>query len=206
MPGPGAYVLIAAAGGHQPQAVSVTVGERPVDLDVVLGGAGRLAGAVVTADGTPVRDATVTLTDVRGEVVAATRSGREGGYVIGELVSGEYTLAASAPAFRPAALPVSVQASRETRQDIELAGGAVLRGTVRAGGGRPVEDARVTLLDAAGNVVDTFITGSDGSFRFIDLSSGEYTVIAAGYPPVATVLQVAGGGRTERDLLLGHQD
>ncbi|CAM5325660.1 1,4-alpha-D-glucan glucanohydrolase OS=Streptomyces tendae OX=1932 GN=GUR47_01215 PE=4 SV=1 [Streptomyces tendae] len=58
-PGSGAYVLIAAAGGHQPQAVSVTVGERPVELDVVLGGAGRLAGSVVTADGSPVRDATV---------------------------------------------------------------------------------------------------------------------------------------------------
>ncbi|MBL1083899.1 MFS transporter [Streptomyces actinomycinicus] len=205
-PGSGSYVLIAAAGGHQPQAVSVTVGERPVDLDVVLGGAGRLAGSVLTADGSPVRDATVTLTNVHGEVVAATRSGREGGYVITELVAGEYTLAASAPAFRPAALPVSVQASRETRQDIELAGGAVLKGTVRAGGGRPVEDARVTLLDAAGNVVDTLTTGADGTFRFVDLSSGEYTVIAAGYPPVATVLQVAGGGRTERDLQLGHED
>ncbi|KND24385.1 MFS transporter [Streptomyces acidiscabies] len=205
-PGSGAYVLIAAAGGHQPQAVSVTVGERPVDLDIVLGGAGRLAGAVVTADGAPVRDATVTLTNVHGEVVAATRSGREGGYTMTELVAGEYTLAASAPAFRPAALPVTVQQARETRQDIELAGGAVLRGTVRAGGGRPVEDARVTLLDAAGNVVDTLTTGPDGAFRFVDLSSGEYTVIAAGYPPVATVLQVAGGGRTERDLQLGYED
>ncbi|MEU6506104.1 MFS transporter [Streptomyces sp. NPDC046942] len=205
-PGPGSYVLIAAAGGHQPQAVSVTVGERPVELDVVLGGAGRLAGSVRTADGSPVRDATVTLTNVHGEVVAATRSGREGGYVITELVAGEYTLAASAPAFRPAALPVTVQASRETRQDVELAGGAMLRGTVRASGGRPVEDARVTLLDAAGNVVDTLTTGADGTFRFVDLSSGEYTVIAAGYPPVATVLQVAGGGRTERDLQLGHED
>ncbi|MGW4950157.1 MFS transporter [Streptomyces parvulus] len=205
-PGSGAYVLIAAAGGHQPQAVSVTVGERPVELDVVLGGAGRLAGGVFTADGSPVRDATVTLTNVHGEVVATTRSGREGGYVITELVAGEYTLAASAPAFRPAALPVSVQASRETRQDVELAGGAVLRGTVRASGGRVVEDARVTLLDAAGNVVDTLTTGPDGTFRFVDLSSGEYTVIAAGYPPVATVLQVPGGGRTERDLQLGHED
>ncbi|MGW5201404.1 MFS transporter [Streptomyces spiralis] len=205
-PGSGSYVLIAAAGGHQPQAVSVTVGERPVELDVVLGGAGRLAGTVRTADGTPVRDAAVTLTNVHGEVVAGTRSGREGGYVITELVAGEYTLAASAPAFRPTALPVSVQAARETRQDVELAGGAVLRGTVRAGGGRPVEDARVTLLDAAGNVVDTLTTGPDGTFRFVDLSSGEYTVIAAGYPPVATVLQVAGGGRTERDLQLGHED
>ncbi|MGD1223624.1 MFS transporter [Streptomyces krungchingensis] len=205
-PGSGSYVLIAAAGGHQPQAVSVTVGERPVELDVVLGGAGRLAGSVLTADGSPVREATVTLTNVHGEVVATTRSGREGGYVMTELVAGEYTLAASAPAFRPAALPVSVQAARETRQDVELAGGAVLRGTVRAGGGRPVEDARVTLLDAAGNVVDTLTTGADGTFRFVDLSSGEYTVIAAGYPPVATVLQVAGGGRTERDLQLGHED
>ncbi|WP_108988807.1 MFS transporter [Streptomyces coelicoflavus] len=205
-PGSGAYVLIAAAGGHQPQAVSVTVGERPVELDVVLGGAGRLAGSVVTADGSPVRDAIVTLTNVHGEVVSTTRSGREGGYVITDLVAGEYTLAASAPAFRPAALPVSVQAARETRQDVELAGGAVLRGTVRASGGRIVEDARVTLLDAAGNVVDTLTTGPDGTFRFVDLSSGEYTVIAAGYPPVATVLQVAGGGRTERDLQLGHED
>ncbi|MER7898336.1 MFS transporter [Streptomyces sp. NPDC096046] len=205
-PGPGSYVLIAAAGGHQPQAVSVTVGERPVELDIVLGGAGALIGTVVTADGTPVRDATVTLTYVHGEVVATTRSGRDGGYLITDLVAGEYTLAAGAPAFRPAALPVTVQAARETRRDIELAGGAVLRGTVRAGGGRPVEDARVTLLDVAGNVVDTLTTGTDGIFRFVDLSSGEYTVIAAGYPPVATVLQVAGGGRTERDLQLGHED
>ncbi|MFD3616410.1 MFS transporter [Streptomyces sp. NPDC058676] len=205
-PGPGAYVLIAAAGGHQPQAVSVTVGDRPVELDVVLGGAGRLAGNVLTADGSPVPDATVTLTDVQGEVVATTRSGREGGYVVPELVPGEYTLAAGAPAFRPTALPVTVQASRETRQDVELAGGTVLRGTVRAGGGRPVEDARVTLLDAAGNLVDTLTTGPDGTFRFVDMSCGEYTVIAAGYPPVATALQVAGGGRTERDLRLGHEN
>lgn len=204
-PGPGSYVMIAAAGGLQPQAVSVTVGEGPVELDIVLGGAGRLAGRVLTPDGTPV-DATVTLTDVHGEVVATTRSGREGGYVITELVAGEYTLAASASAFRPAAVPVTVKAARETRQDIELAGGALLRGTVRAGGGRPVEDARVTLLDAAGNVMDSLSTGPDGTFRFVDLATGEYTVIATGYPPVATVLQVAGGGRTERDLQLGHED
>jgi uncharacterized surface anchored protein len=156
--------------------------------------------------GTPVREASVTLTDVRGDVVGSARSGRDGAYVLDDLVAGEYTLAASAPAYRPAALPVTVQAARETRQDVELAGGAVLRGTVRATGGRPVEEARVTLLDAAGNVVDTATTGDDGVFRFVDLASGEYTVIAAGYPPVATVLQVAAGARTDRDLQLGHPD
>lgn len=205
-PGSGSYVLIASAGGHQPQAATVTVGDRPVDLDVVLGGAGRLVGGVLTADGTPVPDAVVTLTDASGEVVASTRSARDGNYVLAELVAGEYTLAASAPSNRPAALPVSVRGGRETRQDVELAGGAVLRGTVRTPDGPPVPDARVTLLDAAGNVVDSVTTGDDGVYRFADLVAGPYTVIAAGYPPVATVLQVAAGGRTERDLQLGHED
>ncbi|MEU6223874.1 MFS transporter [Streptomyces sp. NPDC047042] len=205
-PGSGAYVLIAAAGGHQPQAVSVTVGERPVELDLVLGAAGHLTGRVRTVDGSPVADATVTLTNVHGEVVATTRSGPEGGYAITELVAGEYTLAVGAPAFRPAALPVTVKPSRETRQDVELAGGAVLKGTVRTVDGRPVEDARVTLLDLAGNVMNTLTTAADGTFRFVDLPSGEYTVIATGYPPVATVLRVGGGGLTERDLQLGYDD
>ncbi|MDW8804622.1 MFS transporter [Streptomyces scabiei] len=204
-PGPGAYVLIAAAGGHQPQAVSVTVGEGPVEVDIVLGGAGRLAGTVRTADGRAVGEATVTLTDARGEVVVTTRSGAEGDYLVTELAAGDYTLAVSAHSHRPAALPVTVRAARQTRLDVELAGGAVLLGTVRAGGGRPVEDARVTLLDAAGDVVDTVTTGVDGTFRFADLAVGEYTVIATGYPPVATVLQVDGGG-TERDVRLGHAD
>ncbi|MFJ3160509.1 MFS transporter [Streptomyces kanasensis] len=206
-PAPGAYVLIASAAGHQPRAVTLTAGDRPdgaVELDVVLGGAGRLSGVVTTPDGSPVQDAGVTLTDVRGDVVATARTASDGGYLLTELIAGEYTLASGAPGLRPTAVPVTVQAARETRQDVELAGGAVLCGTVRAPGGRPVEDARVTLLDAAGNVVDTLTTGPDGIFRFVDVPSGAHTVIATGYPPVATALSVTGGGRTERDVLLGH--
>ncbi|MFD5347809.1 MFS transporter, partial [Streptomyces anulatus] len=83
VPGAGSYVLIAAAGGHQPQAVSVTVGERPVELDVVLGGAGRLAGSVLTPDGAPVGDAAVTLTDVTRAVGAATPNRGGGGLRLG---------------------------------------------------------------------------------------------------------------------------
>ncbi|MHB9857979.1 MFS transporter [Streptomyces sp. YIM S03343] len=205
-PGRGPYVLIAAAAGHQPQAVLVSAEGGPVELDVVLDGTGRLGGSVRTPDGSPVPDATVTLTDAHGEVTATTRSGRDGGYTLDDITAGEYTLAAGAPALRPTALPVTVRAARATRQDAVLTGGAVLRGTVRTGAGRPVEDARVTLHDALGNPVDTFVTGPDGTYRFADLTTGEYTVVATGYPPVATVLHVPGGVHTEHDLRLGHED
>jgi hypothetical protein len=205
-PGPGGYVLIAAAAGHQPKAVSVTVGERPLHVDVTLGSAARLTGRVRTAEGKPVRDAAVTLTDVRGDLVGAARSGPGGGFLIDDVVAGEYTLAAGAPACRPSALPVTVREVGETRRDIELAPGTVLSGTVTAGAARAVGDARVTLLDEAGSVVDTATTGPEGVYRFTDLAPGEYTVIAAGYPPVACLLRVGRGGRTEWDLELDHRE
>jgi EmrB/QacA subfamily drug resistance transporter len=200
----GNYVLIAAAPGHQPQAVTVTVGNRPVDLDVVLGGTGRLSGAVRSAEGAPVADATVTLTDARGEVAAATHADADGAYHFRDLVCGRYTLAVSARAYRPAALAVDVAPSGETRQDVAMAGSGTLRGTVRTSAGHAVEDARVTLLDSTGTVVAAATTGSDGQFRFTDLEPGEYTVIASGYPPVATALRIE-DGHTERDLHLSHR-
>ncbi|MEZ0064802.1 EmrB/QacA subfamily drug resistance transporter [Streptacidiphilus sp. MAP12-20] len=203
-PRSGNYVLIAAAPGHQPQAVTVTVGGRPVELDVVLGGTGRLAGAIRSAEGAPVAGASVTLTDVHGEVVAAAHADADGAYAFRDLVSGVYTLTVSARAYRPTALAVDVAPSGETRQDITLAGSGTLRGTVRTSLGRAVAEARVTLLDASGAVVAAATTGEDGAFRFTDLEPGEYTVIAAGYPPVATALRLE-DGHTERDLHLSHR-
>ncbi|AXI81630.1 MFS transporter [Peterkaempfera bronchialis] len=203
-PRSGNYVLIAAAGGHQPQAVTVAVGSRPVDLDVVLGGTGRLSGAVRSTEGAPVLGAAVVLTDPRGEVVATGHTDDDGAYHFRDLVAGDYTLAVSARAYRPAALAVAVAPSGETRQDVALAGSGTLRGTVRTSGGHPVADARVTLLDSTGTVVAAVTTGADGTFRFSDLQPGEYTVIASGYPPVATALRLE-DGHTERDLHLSHR-
>ena len=200
----GNYVLIAAAPGHQPQAVTVTVGGRPVELDVVLGGSGRLSGAVRSAEGAPVADAAVTLTDGRGEVVATAHADSDGAYHFRDLVSGRYTLAVSARAYRPAAIAVEVGASGETRQDVAMAGSGTLRGTVRTTSGHAVAEARVTLLDSAGTVVAAVTTGADGAFRFTDLEPGEYTVMASGYPPVATALRIE-DGHTERDLHLSHR-
>ncbi|MET7902756.1 MFS transporter [Streptomyces sp. NPDC005355] len=205
-PGSGSYVLIAAADGHQPQASTIVVGDEPLGFDIVLSATSGLVGTVRgAADGEPVDAAMVVVTDVRGEVLATGKTGEKGDFSFEELIAGTFTVAVNAPGFRPAALPVEVGAQGLTRLEIALRAGAQVQGTVRAGAGRrPLPDARVTLVDAAGNVVATATTGEDGAYAFTDLDAGEYTVIASGYPPVAGALTVSGHGVDGHDVELAH--
>lgn len=62
----------------------------------------------------------------------------------------------------------------------------------------------MTLVDAAGNVVRTTITDADGAYAFTDLTAGEYSLIASGYPPVASTLAVEGRGTDSFDMALAH--
>ncbi|QDQ12420.1 MFS transporter [Streptomyces spectabilis] len=203
-PGAGSYVLIAAADGFQPQASTVVVGDEPLAYDVLLSGTSGLAGVVRTAGGKqPLPGAMVVVTDVRGDVLATGACDEQGAFAFGELVPGAVTVAVNAAGHRPVALPVEVAAVGVTRVEAELRPGARVLGTVRAAGG-PLADARVTLVDQAGNVVAGATTGADGAYAFSDLDVGEYTVIAAGYPPVATALVVAGDGVDGHEIELAH--
>ncbi|MFV0129030.1 MFS transporter [Streptomyces sp. HMX112] len=205
-PGAGSYVLIASADGYQPQASTVVVGGEPMAYDILLSGTSGLVGAVRAADDqAPVAGAMVIVTDVRGDVLATGKSAEDGGFAFAELVPGSVTVAVNADGYRPLALPVEIGGQGVTRIEALLRSGARLQGTVRAGADhRPLADARVTLLDAAGNVVATATTGEDGAYGFADLDSGEYTVIATGYPPVAGALTVAGRGVDGHDIELAH--
>ncbi|MFJ9636798.1 MFS transporter [Streptomyces sp. NPDC101178] len=205
-PGSGSYVLIASADGFQPQASTVVVGEEPLAFDILLSGTSGLAGTVRAAEsGTPVDGAMVIVTDVRGDVLATGTSGPTGEFAFGELVPGSVTVAVNAAGFRPLALPVEVGGQGVTRIEAALRAGALVRGVVRAGSGRSaLADARVTLIDAAGNVVATATTGEDGAYAFTDLDAGEYSVIATGYPPVAGAVTVTGTGVDGHDIELAH--
>ncbi|MGW2403484.1 MFS transporter [Streptomyces sp. NPDC001739] len=208
-PGAGSYVLIAAADGHQPQASTVVVGDQPYAYDILLSGTSGLGGQVRSAvTGEPVADAMVVVTDVRGEVLATGKTGAEGYFSFDELAPGTFTVAVNAANYRPAALPVEIGGQGTTRIEVELLSGARVQGVVRAGGpngaGRPLPDARVTLVDAAGNVVATSTTGDDGAYAFTDLDAGDYTVIASGYPPVATGLAIDARGVDGYDVQLAH--
>ncbi|MFJ5308163.1 MFS transporter [Streptomyces sp. NPDC088350] len=204
-PSVGSYVLIASADGFQPQASTVVVNSaEPVSYDVLLSGTSGLNGLVRAADsGSPVKDAMVIVTDVRGDLLGTGTTGEQGEFAFSELVPGAVTVAVNADGYRPRALPVEVGGTGVTRVEIDLDSGAQVLGVVRAPHG-PLADARVTLVDAAGNVVGTATTGSDGAYAFTDLSGGEYTVIATGYPPVATTLTLNGRGTDGHDIELAH--
>ncbi|MEV7723415.1 MFS transporter [Streptomyces sp. NPDC087917] len=203
-PGDGSYVLIASADGFQPQASTIVVNGEPLAYDILLSGTSGLGVLVRAAgSGAPVEQAMVIVTDVRGDVLATGTTDRQGEFTFTDLVPGSVTVAVSAPSHRPAALPVEVAGVGVTRVEVELSAGARLQGVVRAPAG-PLGDARVTLVDAAGNVVGTARTGADGAYAFTDLGGGDYTVIATGYPPVATALTVGGPGVDGHDIELAH--
>ncbi|MEU0199861.1 MULTISPECIES: carboxypeptidase-like regulatory domain-containing protein [unclassified Streptomyces] len=203
-PGVGTYVLIASADGYQPRASTIVVGDEPVSFDFLLSGTSGLVGNVTSADSKePVVEAMVIAADVRGEVLSTGLTGADGAFDFAELVPGQVTLAVTAAGYRPAALPVEVAAQGVTRIQVELCYGSHVRGVVKAAG-RPLDDARVTLVDAAGNVVATATTGEDGGYAFSDLDRGEYTVMATGYPPKAAHLTVHGSGVDDHDIELSH--
>ncbi|WP_328537913.1 MFS transporter [Streptomyces sp. NBC_00344] len=205
-PGSGSYVLIASADGFQPQASTVVVSDEELSYDILLSGTSGLAGLVKAVDGgAPIEGAMVVVTDVRGDVLATGKSGAQGEFTFAELIPGSVTVAVNATGFRPLAMPVEVGGQGVTRIEAALQSGALVQGVVRGGADRrPLPDARVTLVDAAGNVVATATTGNDGAYGFADLNSGEYTVIATGYPPVAGSLTVAGSGVDGHDIELAH--
>ncbi|HEX4226939.1 MAG TPA: MFS transporter, partial [Pseudonocardiaceae bacterium] len=203
----GVYVLIASSNGHQPQASTLRAAGEPVAVDVVLNGTARATGVVRVRGGAGVPDATVTLTDLNGEVVGATTTGPDGRYGFNELLGGTYTLVASAHGTRPGAVAMTVPDTGDIVTDVELSGAASLGGTARGGAhNSPVPDARVTLVDADGHVVAMTNTDTNGAYTFPEVPEGQYTVIASGYPPVTSHRQIHAGEDGQHDVLLSHSD
>ncbi|HKN56882.1 MAG TPA: MFS transporter, partial [Amycolatopsis sp.] len=202
--GPGTYVLIVAASGHQPQASSVVIGGGSATLDITLTGSGELTGTVRAADSrAPLASVTVTLTDSRGDVNGAFITTADGTYAFMGVGAGYYTLVASGAGFRPVATPLTVPDSGVLRHDVELISAVQLSGTARTDGDRPVPDARITVLDANGEVAAVARTDSEGRYVISDLPSGAFTVVASGYPPATSQVELA-DSEAVHDVRLGY--
>lgn len=204
-PSGGSYLVTCAVPAHQPDIALVAVADVPVRHDFMLSGAGAsLSGTVYTAESRqPVADAVLTLIDIRGDVAVTTTTGLDGRFTFLGLAQGFYTLTVAGFTLHPVAHSVDVPPRGDLTHDVEVVARVHLVGRVRtASTGAPVPEALTTLLDADGHVVGSAITDPDGEFVFDDLQAGPYTVIATGYPPVATEVHLDPRAPTETVISL----
>lgn len=157
-----------------------------------------VSGTVTDPIGRPV-PATITLTSARGSQVARTTADPDGRFAL-DAEPGTYLLLVAAHGLDPDVRQLQVD-GEPLSVDVTLTGTVTLTGVVRGGVG-PVAGARVTLLDRDGEVRHATTTDTDGRYRFQDIRSGEYTIIAAGHPPTTSSLHIGAGERVQHDTLL----
>ncbi|HEX6338984.1 MAG TPA: carboxypeptidase regulatory-like domain-containing protein, partial [Jiangellaceae bacterium] len=116
---PGTWTLEVGSFGHASETIEVTVaaGESVAeDITLTALPAGSVTGTISGPAGEPVGGAEVELI---GTPLDAT-SEAAGGYVIGDVPEGEWTLRVEADGFRASEVPVSVSAGVATRTDVQL--------------------------------------------------------------------------------------
>ncbi|SIR74566.1 carboxypeptidase-like regulatory domain-containing protein [Williamsia sterculiae] len=201
---PRPLVVIATADGHDPTAVSAA-SPGVTDTEIVLSAIARLRGIVTEADGTrPVVGATVAVADSRGDVTTARRTGVDGAFEFRGLTAATYTLVVTATGHDPSAQSITVSDTAVADIAVDLRATADLTGTVVDGiDAHPVSHSQIVLLDATGETVATTATDTDGHYRFGGVGAGEHTVIANGYAPAATTVDIAGGRVLTHDFVLG---
>ncbi|MFI5888948.1 carboxypeptidase-like regulatory domain-containing protein [Actinoplanes sp. NPDC051513] len=166
-----------------------------------LAGAGRIEGRITDRQTRPVPNATVTLTDLAGTVVATATTSPDGRYRLSGLDQADYMLTATAEHARPATRIISPGRSRQA--DLVLTIGTTLTGNVRAArSGRPIPEASVMAVVAAGEVAGSTTTDHEGRYELRDLPPGVYTIAASGHAPVAGRVTLS-GEHIDHDILLG---
>ncbi|MEZ4403012.1 MAG: carboxypeptidase regulatory-like domain-containing protein [Kofleriaceae bacterium] len=214
---PGRYKPTASATGRfgmAPASTLLGLGQQVDGLEILVGLAFQVTGAVVIADtGAPCPRARVKLADGTAHLGATVTSDAAGRVVFPALQPGHYRVQVNCPGFTseapyPAIDVVDADVGGHTWT---VAAGARLRGTVATASGAPVEEAAVMVYAVkrtAGGIggQHATTTAADGSFAVTGLGAGTYAVavmVDGRFPPkpVPTV-EVPAGGDASIDVRL----
>ncbi|WP_228534589.1 collagen binding domain-containing protein [Nocardia sp. BSTN01] len=156
-------------------------------------------GRVHDSRGAALPDAVLTLISMSGRQIGRSLTDAEGYFELAAPEPGSYVLIASIDGRRPDASTVQL-AHHPVPCDIVLTAMAGLAGTVSRGDdGTAIAGARVSALDARGEVLSSAATTDDGTFGLAELPEGDFTIAvsANGFHPTALPVR-AGGSETPR--------
>jgi hypothetical protein len=169
--------------------VLVTAGSIATGVNIDLDRAGRVSGrAVRGTTAQPLAKITIAAYDADNLLVATTRTGSDGRYVLA-LRPGVYRLAAfdeelnlstayagGARTFE-SSVPVTIVADTAATVDFTLAAGVRVSGLITNAQGEPLSGVDVFALDAAGERVAGAVTHGDGSY-VMAVPPGSYKFVA----------------------------
>ncbi len=120
LPGPGTYLVVAAAGAYQPHAALVIVGaDATTRHDVILAGTSGVHG-LVRHGGDAVAGAAVTLIDAQGDVAAVGVTDGTGHYRLAGVPDGAYTLTATSAGHQPSAVSLWLDVGITVERNLDL--------------------------------------------------------------------------------------
>jgi Carboxypeptidase regulatory-like domain len=170
--------------------VMVTAGQTTTAVDAALTLGGQISGTVTDAvSQTPLNHAEVKVYNSTDGYVAKAETSSNGEYTVSGLAPGNYEVGFAAgggyaPQFyegsltlaEAKAVPVTAGASTHGI-DAALAVGGGISGTVTdAATQQPMAEVEVNVYDAAGNVIESEVTGTEGTYTVPALPPGSYAV------------------------------
>lgn len=173
------------------QGVDLTAAHERLDLLLVLGPGGEIAGTVRDASGKPVAEARVGATS--GDTAAERRTAADGSYRLPALGPGSYLVAVSAEGYLvPDDREVELAAGATAKADFTLSPACPFKGVVVDEEGHPVENAMLEAHlvaparaggdegglpeEAARGASGSGLSGRDGAFSIDQVLPGRYQV------------------------------
>lgn len=179
------------------------------NADVVVGlseSAGVLTGDIVNADNQNLPGAEVTVVDAEtGQTVTETTASSDGSYTFSDIEQGDYQVTATFDG--ESGSRTTTVTDGTTTADIVIPGAELtgtLTGDVVNEDNAYLAGAEVTLVDAeTDQTVTETLADEDGSYRFTDVTAGEYVVTATFEGETSsTAATVRGGETTVADIAI----
>ncbi|WP_223273460.1 MSCRAMM family protein [Nocardia cerradoensis] len=161
-------------------------------------------GRVHDSRGAALPNAGLTLISMSGRQIGRALTDAEGYFELAAPEPGSYVLIASIDGRRPDASTVQL-AQHPVPCDVVLTAMAGLTGIVTRGDdGTAIAGARVSALDARGEVLSSAATTDEGTFGLTELPEGDFTIAvsANGFHPAALPVRAGGSDTPRLDVTL----